>query len=84
MRAAVTPESKATSGKSSPASDDLTQLTGVGPAMKSKLEAAGIVSFAQIAALKKADIADLDAKIGARGRIARDNWVKQAKAMINS
>ncbi|MDX1292881.1 MAG: phasin family protein [Hyphomonas sp.] len=63
-------------------SDDFTQITGVGPALAAKLKAAGIKSFADIAALKKADIETLDAKITARGRIVRDNWVKQAKALM--
>jgi NADH-quinone oxidoreductase subunit E len=63
------------------ASDDLSQITGVGPAMVKKLNDAGIYSFAQLAALKKADAEALDAKIGARGRVVRDGWVKQAKAL---
>ena len=63
------------------AKDDLTQITGVGPALVKKLNAAGISSFAQIAALKKADIIALDDKIGARGRIERNDWVKQAKTL---
>ncbi len=63
------------------ASDDLSQITGVGPAMVKKLNDAGIYSFAQLAALKKAEAEALDAKIGARGRVVRDAWVKQAKAL---
>lgn len=62
--------------------DDFTRMTGVGPALAAKLKAAGITSFAQIAALKKADIDALDAKIMARGRIVRDGWVKQARALM--
>lgn len=61
--------------------DDLSMITGVGPAMVKKLNAEGITSFAQIAALKKSDAEALDAKIGARGRVTRDGWVKQAKAL---
>ena len=64
------------------AADDLSQITGVGPAMVKKLNAAGITGFAQIAGLKKADAEALDAKIGARGRVLRDGWVKQAKALL--
>ncbi len=63
------------------AADDLTQITGVGPAMAKKLAAAGVTRFAQIAAMKKAELEALDAKIGARGRVLRDNWAKQAKAL---
>jgi len=62
--------------------DDLSKITGVGPAMVKKLNAAGITSFAQVAALKKAEAEALDAKIGARGRVLRDGWVKQAKALM--
>jgi poly(hydroxyalkanoate) granule-associated protein len=63
------------------ASDDLSQITGVGPAMVKKLNAAGICSFAQLAALKKAEAEKLDEQIGARGRVTRDEWVKQAKVL---
>ncbi|MGB2177245.1 MAG: phasin family protein [Hyphomonas sp.] len=63
------------------ASDDLSQITGVGPAMVKKLNAAGIYSFAQLAALKKAEAEKLDEQIGARGRVTRDEWVKQAKVL---
>ncbi len=59
--------------------DDLTQITGVGPAMAKKLNAAGIKSFAQLAALKKAELEALDAEIGARGRVLKGEWAKQAK-----
>ena len=56
-------------------SDDLTQLTGVGPAAAKKLEAAGLTTFAQIAALSEADIAGIDAvKI-------KPEWVEQAKEL---
>lgn len=63
------------------ASDDLSQITGVGPAMVKKLNAAGIYSFAQLATLKKAEAEKLDEQIGARGRVTRDEWVKQAKVL---
>jgi len=63
------------------ATDDLSQITGVGPAMVKKLHAEGITRFAQIAALKKSEAEALDAKIGTRGRMVRDGWVKQAKAL---
>ncbi|MAU66754.1 phasin family protein [Hyphomonas sp.] len=63
------------------ASDDLSQITGVGPAMVKKLNAAGIYSVAQLAALKKAEAEKLDEQIGARGRVTRDEWVKQAKVL---
>ncbi|MFS4583338.1 50S ribosomal protein L21 [Phaeobacter sp. C3_T13_0] len=63
--------------KAAPAasSDDLTELTGVGPAAAKKLEEAGLTSFAQIAALSDADIAAIDAvKV-------KPEWVEQAKEL---
>ncbi|TDK45130.1 50S ribosomal protein L21 [Antarcticimicrobium luteum] len=55
------------------AADDLTQITGVGPAAAKKLAEAGLTSFAQVAALSEADIAGIDAvKI-------KPEWVEQAK-----
>jgi large subunit ribosomal protein L21 len=55
------------------AADELTQLTGVGPAAAKKLNEAGSTSFAQIAALSADDIAAIDAiKV-------KPEWVEQAK-----
>tara|TARA_R100000365_G_C2747830_1_gene78194 strand:- start:6013 stop:6978 length:966 start_codon:yes stop_codon:yes gene_type:complete len=64
-------------------SDDLTLMTGVGPALAKKLNAAGITNFAQIAAMTKAEAEKLDEAIAARGRVLRDEWVKQAKVLKN-
>ncbi len=60
--------------------DDLTQIKGLGPALAAKLAAEGITRFSQIAAMSKAEIEALDARIGARGRAVKAGWVKQAKA----
>ena len=61
--------------------DDLKLISGVGPAMEKKLNAAGVFHFWQIAGLKKAQIAELDEEAGLGGRIERDEWVKQAKQL---
>ena len=84
VKHAVAPEAdtKAKAKPKTTAADDLTKITGVGPALVKKLKAEGITTYAQIAALKKADIDALDEKIGARGRITRNAWVKQAKALM--
>ena len=71
---------KKVAAKSSSA-DDLKLLSGVGPALEKKLLAAGVTSFAQIAAWKKADIEEFDEKLSFKGRIEREDWVKQAKAL---
>ncbi|MEJ5217087.1 50S ribosomal protein L21 [Cognatishimia sp. D5M38] len=61
--------------------DDLKKLSGVGPALEKKLHAAGVTSFAQIAAWGEAEIADFDEKLSFKGRIEREGWVEQAKEL---
>lgn len=62
------------------AADDLSRIKGLGPKLQKLLPELGITTFAQIAALTEADLAELDTKLGAfAGRPAKDNWVEQAK-----
>ena len=61
--------------------DDLTKLSGVGPKLAEKLQGAGVTSFAQIAAWTEDDIAALDEQLSIRGRIEREGWIDQAKAL---
>jgi large subunit ribosomal protein L21 len=42
----------------------------------------GITTFAQIAAWTDADIEKLDEQIKPKGRIAREEWVEQAKELM--
>ncbi|MBF9033592.1 50S ribosomal protein L21 [Rhodobacterales bacterium HKCCE2091] len=62
--------------------DDLKKLSGVGPALEKKLNAAGVTTFAQIAAWTEADIAEFDEKLSFKGRIEREGWVDQAKKIV--
>lgn len=72
-----------TTAEQSPEDDDLTQIKGVGPKLAERLNAEGISSFKQIAELTDDDIARLDETIEIlRGRITRDDWRAQAKALI--
>ena len=59
--------------------DDLKQLSGVGPALEKKLHAAGVTTFAQIAAWTEADVAAMDEQLSFKGRIEREGWIEQAK-----
>ena len=60
--------------------DDLSRIKGLGPKLQKLLPELGLSTFAQIAALTEADLAELDTKLGAfAGRPAKDNWVEQAK-----
>ena len=58
--------------------DDLTQISGVGPVIVKKLHALGVTTFAQIAAWTPEDVAAMDDKLNFKGRIDRDEWLKQA------
>lgn len=61
--------------------DDLKLISGVGPKLEGTLHKVGVYQFAQIANWKKADIATVDDKLSFKGRIERDDWVKQAKIL---
>ncbi|MDF8334153.1 hypothetical protein [Novosphingobium cyanobacteriorum] len=62
--------------------DDLTRIKGLGPKLRTLLNSLGVTSFAQIAGWSEADVAAIDAKLGAfAGRPTRDNWVEQAKLL---
>ncbi len=67
--------------KAAVAGDDLKQLSGVGPALEKKLHAAGVTSFAQVAAWTEADVAAFDEKLNFKGRIEREGWIEQAKTL---
>jgi len=77
------PKAKAAPAAASGEGDDLTQLSGVGPALLKKLNAAGITTFAQIAALTEAYVAEFDEKLSFKGRIEREGWIAQAKELAS-
>jgi NADH-quinone oxidoreductase subunit E len=61
--------------------DDLKQISGIGPKLEQVLNARGIRTLAEIAAWSDADIARVEQELGFDGRIARDGWVAEAKAL---
>lgn len=64
--------------------DDLTRIKGVGPKLSRLLGDLGITHYAQIAAWSEADIAAIDAQLGAfAGRPTRDAWVEQAALLLS-
>ncbi|MDE2579229.1 MAG: 30S ribosomal protein S2 [Hyphomicrobiales bacterium] len=65
------------------APDDLAKLNGVGPQMVKKLNDGGIFHYWQLAAMTDADIAKVDGELKLNGRIQRDGWVNQARALLN-
>ena len=69
---------KATKDAMSADVDDLSRITGVGPAIVKKLHALDVTSFAQIVAWTPEEVADMDEKLSFKGRIDRDEWLVQA------
>ena len=61
--------------------DDLKKISGVGPKLEGTLNDLGIYQYAQIASWNKADIAYVDARLKFKGRIERDDWISQARAL---
>ncbi|MCW1382496.1 hypothetical protein OLX02_06645 [Novosphingobium sp. KCTC 2891] len=62
--------------------DDLKRIKGVGPKLSTLLGQLGVTTFAQIANWTEADLAAIDAKLGAfAGRPTRDAWIEQAKLL---
>ena len=73
------PKAKAKAApKADAAGDDLTKISGVGPVIVKKLHALDVTTFAQIAAWTPEDVAAMDEKLNFKGRIDRDEWLKQA------
>ena len=61
--------------------DELKLISGVGPKIEGILHDLGIFTFAQVSKWKKAERAWVDDHLKFKGRIDREDWVKQAKAL---
>ena len=77
----VAKTSAADTGRGADAPDDLTQIKGIGPTVERLLFEQGIFRFDQIAALGESEIAAIETAIGFSGRIGREAWVEQARAL---
>ena len=64
------------------APDDLAKLAGVGPQIVKKLNEHGVFHYWQLAAMTDDEAKKLDADLHFNGRITRDKWADQAKALI--
>jgi small subunit ribosomal protein S2 len=76
-RASTTPLFTAPAGKA----DDLKKIEGVGPALERKLNALGITRYDQIAAFTDEELTKVDDALNYKGRIMRDDWIGQARAL---
>lgn len=64
------------------ADDDLRLIKGIGPKLNELCLSLGVRRFDQIAAWGAAEVDEVDQHLGNfRGRIARDEWVAQAKLL---
>lgn len=72
-----------TDGPTEGTPDDLKLIKGVGPKFEGELNNNGVYYFRQIGAWKVADVKVVEEKIKslASGRVKRDAWVKQGKAL---
>lgn len=62
--------------------DDLKQIKGVGPKLEQMLNKMGVFHFDQIAGWRAKEVKWVDENLeGFKGRVSRDEWVKQAKIL---
>ena len=62
-------------------SDDLTLIKGIGAVIARKLNEAGVWRFEQIAAWTDEEAAAFSERLSFKGRVTRDKWREQARAM---
>ena len=64
------------------AADDLQQIKGIGPKIAGTLKDLGILRFEQIAAWTPENIEWVSGHLKFKGRIEREQWIPQAKALL--
>ncbi len=64
--------------------DDLKTIKGIGPKLEATLNSLGIYHFDQIAAWSRGNVEWADTYLSFRGRIDRDDWIGQARALAGS
>jgi predicted flap endonuclease-1-like 5' DNA nuclease len=61
--------------------DNLQRISGVDGETEKLLAAQGVARYSQIAHWTPAEVARFDSKLGAAGRIGRENWIEQAQIL---
>lgn len=61
--------------------DDLKQISGIGPKLETMLNEQGIFRFWQLAGLNQSEVEALEERLSFKGRIAREGWIEQAKTL---
>lgn len=67
--------------KKPPSPDDLKAISGIGPKLEAVLNGLGVWTYRQVAGWTSAEIGWVDDHLGFGGRIGRDDWTGQAKAL---
>jgi predicted flap endonuclease-1-like 5' DNA nuclease len=80
----MNPVAKASAEPLAEQNDDLKKITGVGPKLERVLNKQGISTYAQIANMSAKEMAKIGENLGFPGRIERDDWAGQAKALIEA
>ena len=68
-------------GRTSKTGDDLKRIRGIAGPLEYKLHHFGITTYEQIANWTPKDIALVSDHLNFKGRIERENWIKQAKIL---
>jgi large subunit ribosomal protein L21 len=61
--------------------DDLKKISGVGPKLETLLNENGVYHYDQIAEWTTDEVAFMDEQLSFKGRIAREDWIAQAKTL---
>jgi large subunit ribosomal protein L19 len=62
--------------------DDLTKIKGVTADLAGQLNGLGVIKYDQVANFSDDDIANVDETLSLDGRIEKDDWVRQAQALV--
>ena len=62
--------------------DDLTEIKGIGKVIERRLHELGVTSFRQLAELSPAEAKRINEAIDFPGRIERERWIEQARALL--
>ena len=64
------------------AADDISLIGGIGPKIFKALTEMGVTTFAQVASWTPADVERIETEIKQKGRVAREEWIEQAKELL--
>lgn len=80
--AALTASAERPAAKAALVADDISLIDGIGPKITKQLAAEGLTTLSELAKFSEKALATLDAKLGLKGRSAREEWTAQAKELL--